>query len=157
MLLMLGLSASSVFAQGPGTSLVVGVVGTVPRLIVVHPSLELTNLDQLVRLARRSPEALGCGTSDQLSRHAVRLFERTAGARLACKHYAGAEALRSDLVAATASSRSRRGAMCFVRRPSRRCGSCCSGAIPRGRRASPGASGSSGAFVSPRTAEVLPE
>jgi tripartite-type tricarboxylate transporter receptor subunit TctC len=66
--------------------------------VLVHPSLDVSNLDQLIRLAREQPGRLTCGTADQLSQHAVRLFERQAGVRLDCTHYAGGQALRSDLL-----------------------------------------------------------
>ena len=77
----------------------IGIVGTVPRVIVVHPSLPARNLDELIRLARESPGGIACGTGDRLSQHAVRLFERQAGVRLACTHYDGTAALRADLLA----------------------------------------------------------
>jgi len=77
----------------------VALVASVPRIVLVHPSLPAANLDQLIRLARENPARLACGTSDQLSQLAVRLFERQAGVKLDCTHYAGGAALRDDLVA----------------------------------------------------------
>jgi tripartite-type tricarboxylate transporter receptor subunit TctC len=77
----------------------VALVSSVPRLILVHPSLDVKNLDQLIRLAREQPGKLPCGTSDQLSQHAARLFERQAGVRIECTHYPGGAALRDDLLA----------------------------------------------------------
>jgi tripartite-type tricarboxylate transporter receptor subunit TctC len=76
----------------------VALVASVPRMVVVHPSLDVRTLDQLIRLAREQPGALPCGTSDQLSQHAVRLFERQAGVKLDCVHYAGGNALRTELL-----------------------------------------------------------
>jgi tripartite-type tricarboxylate transporter receptor subunit TctC len=106
--LLIGSTASIVFApmaQGrppldPTEDFMpIALVGTVARLVLAHPSLPATNLDQLIRLAREAPGALPCGTADQLSQHAVRLFERHAGVRLDCVAYPGGAALREDLIA----------------------------------------------------------
>jgi tripartite-type tricarboxylate transporter receptor subunit TctC len=76
----------------------VAMIATVPRLVLVHPSLEVKNLDQLIRLARDQPGKLACGTADQFSQHSVRLFERQAGVKLDCAHFDGAVPLRAELV-----------------------------------------------------------
>ena len=76
----------------------VAMVASAPRLVVVHPSLDAKNLDQLIRLARDQPGKLTCGTADQFSQHAVRLFERQAGVKLDCAHFDGAAMLREELV-----------------------------------------------------------
>jgi tripartite-type tricarboxylate transporter receptor subunit TctC len=76
----------------------VALVSSVPRLVLVHPSVAARNLDQLIRLAREQKGKLTCGTSDQLSQHAVRLFEQRAGVKLDCVHYDGGAALRPHLM-----------------------------------------------------------
>lgn len=77
----------------------IALVASVPRTILVHPSLEVKTLDQLIRLAREHPGKITCGTSDQLSQYAARLFERQAGVKLDCRAYEGGAALRVDLLA----------------------------------------------------------
>lgn len=76
----------------------IAIVGSVPRLVLVHPSIPAKNLDQLIRLAREQQGRLTCGTSDQLSQHAVKLFEQRAGVKLDCVHYDGGAALRPHLL-----------------------------------------------------------
>jgi tripartite-type tricarboxylate transporter receptor subunit TctC len=77
----------------------VAIVATVPRLILVHPSVPATTIDALIRLARADPAAVPCGTSDSLSEHAIRTFSRMSGVALDCVAYDGvAPALRQDLL-----------------------------------------------------------
>jgi tripartite-type tricarboxylate transporter receptor subunit TctC len=106
--LLMGSTASVVFApmaQGrppfdPTEDFTpIAIVGTISRLVLAHPSLPANNLDQLIRLARETPGALTCGTADQVSQQAARLFERHAGVRLDCVAYPGGAALREDLLA----------------------------------------------------------
>jgi tripartite-type tricarboxylate transporter receptor subunit TctC len=76
----------------------IGVIGTVPRVLVINPSLPVRNVDELIRYARESPGALACGMADRLSEHAVKLFERQAGVHLDCVAYDGVAALREALL-----------------------------------------------------------
>lgn len=105
--LLIGSTASLVFAPlalgrglvDPQRDLVpIGLIGLVPRLVIVHPSLNVRDLDGLIRLARAAPGILSCGTADRLSEHTARLFERQAGVRLDCTHYPGSAALRDELL-----------------------------------------------------------
>ena len=105
--LLLGSTASLVFAPLARNRMPidptedfepVAMIASSPRLLVVHPSLDVKNLDQLIRIARDLPGKLSCGTADQLSQHAVRLFERQAGVKLDCAHFEGAAKLREAMV-----------------------------------------------------------
>ena len=76
----------------------IGIIGMVPRVLVVNASLPVRNLDVLIRYARESPSELACGMADRLSEHAIRLFERHAGVHLDCVAYDGVAALREALL-----------------------------------------------------------
>src|ERR1700680_272813 len=49
----------------------VALVAAVPFVLIVHPSLGVTTLDGLVRLARAKPGALSCGSGGAGSAHHV--------------------------------------------------------------------------------------
>ena len=69
----------------------IALLGVVPNVLVVHPSVPANNLAELVALAKAKPDSLtfgtsGAGTASQL---AAELFNSKAGAKLLTVHYQG--------------------------------------------------------------------
>lgn len=76
-------------------------LATVPNLLVVHPSLGVHSLEELIRLAKAKPGEIfyassGVGTSPHLS---AELFNREAGLKLMHVPYQGSGQAMNDLVA----------------------------------------------------------
>ena len=79
----------------------IALVGTVPNILVVHPSVEARNVQELISLAKARPGALlygspGAGTSPHLS---AELFKAMAGVEMAHIAYNGSSQAVQDLVA----------------------------------------------------------
>jgi tripartite-type tricarboxylate transporter receptor subunit TctC len=85
----------------PDTSFTpISIVAAMPMLVVVHPKLEATTLQQLVALARSRPEKInfgspGVGTTGHLG---LALFMRAAGIKLTHVPYRGAAPAVNDLI-----------------------------------------------------------
>lgn len=78
----------------------VAMIGSVPNMLVVHPSLNVSNVDELVRLARSRPGDItyassGNGTSPHLS---AELFSSMAGIRMTHVPYKGSSQAVTDLL-----------------------------------------------------------
>ena len=69
----------------------IALLGVVPNVLVVHPSVPATNLKELIQLARTKPDSLIFGTSGAgtASHLAAELFNGKAGSKLLAVHYAG--------------------------------------------------------------------
>lgn len=79
----------------------ISVVAAMSMLVVVHPKVEATNLQEFVALARSRPEKInfgspGVGTTGHLG---LALFMRAAGIRLTHVPYRGAAPAVNDLIA----------------------------------------------------------
>jgi tripartite-type tricarboxylate transporter receptor subunit TctC len=78
----------------------VAMIGSVPNMLVVHPSLNVSSVDELVRLARSRPGDIsyassGNGTSPHLS---AELFSSMAGIRMTHVPYKGSSQAVTDLL-----------------------------------------------------------
>ena len=69
----------------------VALLGVVPNVLVVHPSVPANNLAELVALARAKPDSLTFGTSGAgtASHLAAELFNSKAGSKVLTVHYQG--------------------------------------------------------------------
>ena len=69
----------------------IALLGVVPNVLVVHPSVPANNLAELVALAKAKPDSLTFGTSGAgtASHLAAELFNSKAGAKLLTVHYQG--------------------------------------------------------------------
>jgi tripartite-type tricarboxylate transporter receptor subunit TctC len=69
----------------------VALLGVVPNVLVVHPSVPAKNLAELVALARSKPESLSFATSgsETASHLAAELFNSKAGSKVLAVHYQG--------------------------------------------------------------------
>ena len=69
----------------------VALLGVVPNVLVVHPSVPAKNLRELVALARTKPDSLGFATSGSgtASHLAAELFNSKAGSKVIAVHYQG--------------------------------------------------------------------
>lgn len=79
----------------------VALLATVPNILVVHPSLGVKSVDELIAKARKEPDKIfyassGNGTSPHLS---AELFNLMAGTRLVHVPYQGSAQAMQDLVA----------------------------------------------------------
>jgi predicted ribosomally synthesized peptide with SipW-like signal peptide len=87
--------------QTPGDFAPVTIIGDAPNVLVVHPSLGVNSVKELIALAKQKPGALtyassGVGTSGHL---AMALLERSAGIRMIHVPYKGAGAATAAVVA----------------------------------------------------------
>jgi tripartite-type tricarboxylate transporter receptor subunit TctC len=78
----------------------VALLATVPNILVVHPSLGVKSLDQLIAVARSRPNEIlyassGIGTSPHMS---AELFNLMAGVKLAHVPYQGSSQAMADLI-----------------------------------------------------------
>jgi tripartite-type tricarboxylate transporter receptor subunit TctC len=78
----------------------VALLATVPNILVVHPSLGVKNLDQLIAMARSRPNEIlyassGIGTSPHMS---AELFNQMTGVKLSHVPYQGSSQAMSDLI-----------------------------------------------------------
>jgi tripartite-type tricarboxylate transporter receptor subunit TctC len=69
----------------------IALLGVVPNVLVVHPSVPANNLDELIALARTKPDSLTFGTSGAgtASHLAAELFNSKAGSKVLTVHYQG--------------------------------------------------------------------
>jgi tripartite-type tricarboxylate transporter receptor subunit TctC len=69
----------------------IALLGVVPNVLVVHPSVAANNLKELVALARSSPDSLTFGTSGAgtASHLAAELFNTKVGSKVVTVHYQG--------------------------------------------------------------------
>jgi tripartite-type tricarboxylate transporter receptor subunit TctC len=69
----------------------VALLGVVPNVLVVHPSVPASNLNELIALARSRPDGLTFGTSGAgtASHMAAELFNAKAGSKVVAVHYQG--------------------------------------------------------------------
>ncbi len=69
----------------------IALLGVVPNVLVVHPSVPARNLKELVALARSNPDSLTFGTSGAgtASHLAAELFNSKAGSKVLTVHYQG--------------------------------------------------------------------
>jgi tripartite-type tricarboxylate transporter receptor subunit TctC len=69
----------------------VALLGVVPNVLVVHPSVPAKNLGELVALARAKPDSLSFATSGSgtASHLAAELFNSKAGSKVLAVHYQG--------------------------------------------------------------------
>jgi tripartite-type tricarboxylate transporter receptor subunit TctC len=69
----------------------IALLGAVPNVLVVHPSVPAKNLDELVALARTKPDSLTFGTSGAgtASHLAAELFNSKTGSKVLTVHYQG--------------------------------------------------------------------
>jgi tripartite-type tricarboxylate transporter receptor subunit TctC len=69
----------------------IALLGVVPNILVVHPSVPANNLNELIALAKNRPDALTFGTSGAgtASHMAAELFNAKAGSRVVAVHYQG--------------------------------------------------------------------
>jgi tripartite-type tricarboxylate transporter receptor subunit TctC len=80
----------------------IALLGAVPNVLVVHPSVPANNLNELVALARTKPDSLTFGTSGAgtASHLAAELFNSKAGSKVLTVHYQGGSSQAvSDLLA----------------------------------------------------------
>lgn len=80
----------------------IALLGAVPNVLVVHPSVPAKNLTELVALARTKPDSLTFGTSGAgtASHLAAELFNNKAGSKVLTVHYQGGSSQAvSDLLA----------------------------------------------------------
>lgn len=86
-----------------GTDLApIALLGTVPNVLVAHPSVPADNVKQLIALAKSKPDSLTFGTSGAgtASHLAAELFNSRAGTRILSVHYqGGSNQAVSDLLA----------------------------------------------------------
>lgn len=77
------------------------VLGEVPCVLVIHPSLPLNNLDQFLTYARKNPGTLNYGSAGNGSAtHMMgELFQQSAGVRLTHVPYRGSSTAMNDLIA----------------------------------------------------------
>jgi tripartite-type tricarboxylate transporter receptor subunit TctC len=78
----------------------VALLATVPNILVVHPSLGVKSLDQLIAVARSRPNEIlyassGIGTSPHMS---AELFNQMTGVKLSHVPYQGSSQATSDLI-----------------------------------------------------------
>ena len=78
----------------------VSLIATLHQALVVHPSLPVKSVKELIALARARPDALNCGSSGNGSGShlALELFRRTAGVRIARVPYNGDAQANVDLL-----------------------------------------------------------
>jgi tripartite-type tricarboxylate transporter receptor subunit TctC len=69
----------------------VALLGVVPNLLVVHPSVPANNLTELIALAKAKPDSLSFATSGSgtASHLAAELFNSNAGSKVLTVHYQG--------------------------------------------------------------------
>jgi tripartite-type tricarboxylate transporter receptor subunit TctC len=69
----------------------VALLGVVPNVLVVHPSVPASNLNELIALARSRPDGLTFGTSGAgtASHMAAELFNAKTGSKVVAVHYQG--------------------------------------------------------------------
>jgi tripartite-type tricarboxylate transporter receptor subunit TctC len=80
----------------------IALLGVVPNVLVVHPSVPANNLNELIALARTKPDSLAFGTSGAgtASHLAAELFNHKAGSKVLTVHYQGGSGQAvSDLLA----------------------------------------------------------
>jgi tripartite-type tricarboxylate transporter receptor subunit TctC len=80
----------------------IALLGVVPNVLVVHPSVPANNLNELITLARTKPDSLTFGTSGAgtASHLAAELFNNKAGSKVLTVHYQGGSSQAvSDLLA----------------------------------------------------------
>jgi tripartite-type tricarboxylate transporter receptor subunit TctC len=80
----------------------IALLGVVPNVLVVHPSVPANNLNELIALARTKPDSLAFGTSGAgtASHLAAELFNHKAGSKVLTVHYQGGSSQAvSDLLA----------------------------------------------------------
>ena len=79
----------------------IGLVGTVPMVLVVHPSLPVRNVKDLVALAKGRPGEINYGSAGQgaTTHLAVELFTLLSGVKLTHVPYKGSPQAVTDLVA----------------------------------------------------------
>src|ERR1700704_4083461 len=80
----------------------IALLGVVPNVLVVHPSVPAHDLNELVALARTKPDSLTFGTSGAgtASHLAAELFNSKAGSKVLTVHYQGGSSQAvSDLLA----------------------------------------------------------
>jgi tripartite-type tricarboxylate transporter receptor subunit TctC len=80
----------------------IALLGVVPNVLVVHPSVPANTLNELVALARTKPDSLTFGTSGAgtASHLAAELFNSKAGSKVLTVHYQGGSSQAvSDLLA----------------------------------------------------------
>jgi tripartite-type tricarboxylate transporter receptor subunit TctC len=80
----------------------IALLGVVPNVLVVHPSVPASTLNELVALARTTPDSLTFGTSGAgtASHLAAELFNSKAGSKVLTVHYQGGSSQAvSDLLA----------------------------------------------------------
>jgi tripartite-type tricarboxylate transporter receptor subunit TctC len=80
----------------------IALLGVVPNLLVAHPSVPAKNLEELIALAKRSPETLTFGSSGAgtASHMAAELFNEKAGTNILIAPYqGGSNQAVSDLLA----------------------------------------------------------
>ena len=79
----------------------IGLVGTVPMVLVVHPSLPVRNVKDLVALAKGRPGEINYGSAGQgaTTHLAVELFTLLSGVKLTHVPYKGSPLAVTDLVA----------------------------------------------------------
>jgi tripartite-type tricarboxylate transporter receptor subunit TctC len=79
----------------------VSLVGTIPMVLVVHPSLPVKNVKDLVALAKSRPGEINFGSAGQgaTTHLAVELFIQLTGARMTHVPYKGSPQAVADLVA----------------------------------------------------------
>lgn len=76
----------------------VALVGTLPLMIVAHPSAPASSPKELVDLARARPGGLNFGFGSTSGRVAIELFKRNAGVDVVPVSYRGATAVLTDLM-----------------------------------------------------------
>jgi tripartite-type tricarboxylate transporter receptor subunit TctC len=80
----------------------IALLGVVPNVLVVHPSVPANNLNELIALARTKPDSLVFGTSGAgtASHLAAELFNSKIGSKVLTVHYQGGSSQAvSDLLA----------------------------------------------------------
>jgi Tripartite tricarboxylate transporter family receptor len=110
-------------------------VAETANVLVVHPSLGVKNVSELIALAKAKPgdilyASAGRGTATHLTSE---LFNMMAGTKLAPVHYRGGGETIKDLVSARSKSCSRASRRCWATCAMERC----SGSPPPGRNAMP--------------------
>jgi len=78
----------------------VTLIAKAPLVLLVHPSVEVTSVEQLIEMSRKLPEGLAYGTAGHGSANhiATALFEQMSGARLKHTPYRGAGPALNDLL-----------------------------------------------------------
>jgi tripartite-type tricarboxylate transporter receptor subunit TctC len=79
----------------------IGLVGTVPMVLVLHPSLPVKNVKELIALAKSRPGEINFGSAGQgaTTHLAVELFNLLTGVKLTHVPYKGSPQAVTDLVA----------------------------------------------------------